>query len=226
MRHWSFRRSTNRTVPAQRTHHLRRLTFLALGMAGATVSPGGAATQTFVVDSSQSRIAIEVGKAGALSFLAGHTHEVQGSAMRGTLEIDTADPERSQVHLEIDASALTLTGKGDPPADVPKVQRGMLSDEVLDVARYPTISFQSSGVSIGNRTPAAIDMAISGTLTLRGTSRSVTIPVHVDVQPHIVTGSGQFTIKQTEYGIKPVSVGGIVAVKDALNIRFTIVGRQ
>jgi hypothetical protein len=32
-------------------------------------------------------------------------------------------------------------------------------------------------------------------------------------------------LKQTDYGIKPVSVGGVVSVKDAVEIDFTIVGR-
>jgi hypothetical protein len=30
-------------------------------------------------------------------------------------------------------------------------------------------------------------------------------------------------VKQTDYGITPVSVGGVVKVKDALNVEFTVV---
>jgi hypothetical protein len=41
-----------------------------------------------------------------------------------------------------------------------------------------------------------------------------------------LTATGKFTIKQTDFGIKPISVGGVVKVKDDLNINFTIVARE
>ncbi len=34
--------------------------------------------------------------------------------------------------------------------------------------------------------------------------------------------NGTFSVKQTDFGIKPISVGGAVNVKDALSIHFTI----
>jgi len=40
-----------------------------------------------------------------------------------------------------------------------------------------------------------------------------------------LTATGRFTVKQTDHGSKPVSVGGVVSVKDAVNASFTIVGR-
>ena len=40
-----------------------------------------------------------------------------------------------------------------------------------------------------------------------------------------LTATGHFAVKQTEYGIKPVSVGGVVSVKDAVDVSFTIAGR-
>jgi len=39
-----------------------------------------------------------------------------------------------------------------------------------------------------------------------------------------VTGTGRFSLKQSDYGITPVSVAGVVSVKDALDITFTVVG--
>jgi hypothetical protein len=36
--------------------------------------------------------------------------------------------------------------------------------------------------------------------------------------------TGRFPVKQSDYGMKPVSVGGVVSVKDTVNVSFTIVG--
>src|ERR1700722_10320978 len=109
------------------------LTCVACGFAiVATVR--GAASRSYTIDSSQSSATIEVGKTGAFSFAAGHTHEVIAPAIAGTITDDTA---RSNVRLTIDASLLKVTGKGESADDVPKVQATMLGAQVLDVQHYP-----------------------------------------------------------------------------------------
>jgi polyisoprenoid-binding protein YceI len=130
------------------------------------------------------------------------------------------------VRVEIDATALKVTGKGDPPKDVPEVQRVMSSDKVLDVERYPTILFQSTNVSVESRTDTTVNLLVTGTLALHNVIRSLSVPVHVELAADTLTASGRFPVKQTDYGIKPVSVGGVVAVKDAVDISFTIVARE
>jgi hypothetical protein len=42
----------------------------------------------------------------------------------------------------------------------------------------------------------------------------------------MVTATGRFALKQTDYGIRPVSVGGVVSVKDSVDISFTIVAAE
>jgi polyisoprenoid-binding protein YceI len=197
---------------------------LCLGLAAA--APLGTATRTFRIDPDRSRASIAVGKAGAFSFAAGHTHEVAIPAVSGTVTVETDAVERSTVRLEIDAASLRVTGKGDPPKDVPEVQRVMLSDKVLDVDRYPKILFQSTGVTVERRTGTTLDLNVVGTLTLRQVARPIRVPVHADLDAGTLTASGRFQVKQTDHGIKPVSVAGVVSVKDALDISFTIVARD
>jgi len=180
--------------------------------------------RTFTVDGSRSRAMIAVGKAGAFSFAAGHTHEVEAPSIAGTVGVNAAEPERSTVHLRIDARKLRVTGKGEPPDDVPKVQEKMLSDEVLDVGNYPTITFDSTHIVVKRRTGASLDLNVEGNLTLHGVTHALAAPVTVTIGPTL-TANGRFAVKQTDYGMKPVSVGGVVAVKDALEISFTIVAR-
>jgi len=198
------------------------LSVSCLGVAvSATVR--GASASLYEVDRDRSRAVIEVGKAGALSFLAGHTHEVVGP-IAGVVHLDQPDGH-SDVQLEIDAGALRVTGKGDPPDDVPKVQQAMLSDQVLDVRHYPLIVFRSLSVTIKTQTPTALDLAVAGQLTLHNVTRSFTVPVKVALDGDQLTATGAFPLKQTDFGIRPISVGGVVAVRDTLNISFTIIAR-
>jgi polyisoprenoid-binding protein YceI len=205
----------------------RSLAFLCLGffVVAGSMTLQSVGPRAFEVDGNTSHIVIEVGKTGALSLFAGHTHEV-AAPIRGVVHLDSQDPSHSDVHLEIDAAALNVTDKGDPPADVPKVQQVMVSNQVLDVGRYPTILFQSTNVAIKVQTATTLNLTVTGQLTLHNVTRSVTVPVSGQLGGSELTATGRFLLNQTDYGIKPVSVGGVVAVKDALTISFTVIARE
>jgi polyisoprenoid-binding protein YceI len=185
---------------------------------------GAAALRTFMVEPEQSRALIDVGKSGAFSF-AGHTHEVEAPLTSGVIHLDTDDPPRNDVRLEFNAAAMHVTGKGDPASDVPKVTATMLSDMVLDVSRYPAIVFESTGVT-AKGSAAALDLSVTGRLTIHGKTQMVTAPVSVKIAGDRLTATGKFVIKQTDYGITPISVGGVVKVKNELNITFTVAARE
>jgi hypothetical protein len=51
------------------------------------------------------------------------------------------------------------------------------------------------------------------------------VPVTVRTDDATLTATGHFEVKQTDYGIKPISIGGVVSVKNSVNVSFTIVGR-
>lgn len=196
-------------------------------MSGVTIAAivSGAAARSYKIDSSRSRATIEVGKSGVFSFAAGHTHEVIAPSIAGTIAVDITDPVHSNVRVTIDASALRITGKGESADDVPTVQETMSGTQVLDVQRFPTITFSSTSVAIKNHRGATLDAMVTGQLTLHNVTRSITVPVAVRLDGAILTATGRFPIKQTEYGMKPVSVGGVVSVKDTVDVSFTILGR-
>ena len=192
--------------------------------AAASVGLLAAGPRTFTVETQRSRALIDVGKSGAFSF-AGHTHEVEAPLTGGVVHLDPEALSRSDVRLEFNAAAMRVTGKGDPPDDVPKVTQAMLGEQVLDVKKYPSIVFESTGVT-GKGALPSFDLSVAGKLTIRGTTRPVTAAVAVKVDGATLTATGKFTIKQTDFGIKPISVGGVVKVKDELTINFTIAARE
>jgi len=185
-----------------------------------------AVTQTYRVDPARSQTTIHVGKAGAFSFIAGHTHEVSGPIENGSVDVDLDNPPRSSIRLAIATSELKVSAQGEPAGDAPKVQEAMESGNVLDVAHHPRITFESTGVTLKSRRGPVLDVTVTGALTIRGVSQTVTVPVRVEIADGSVTAAGRFVIKQTAFGIKPISVGGVVAVKDTLDIEFSIVAKN
>lgn len=137
--------------------------------------------------------------------------------------VDPAYPEGAAVAIEIRTADLRVSGEGELPEDVPKVQQTMASAEVLDAARYATITFQSTAIAVQERRGPALALAVTGDLTLHGETKPLTVRVRVEVTTNQVAARGTLSVKQSDYGITPVSVGGVVSVKDALTIHFTIV---
>jgi polyisoprenoid-binding protein YceI len=185
-----------------------------------------AANATYRVDESKSHATIHVGKAGAFSFLAGHSHEVSGPIQSGSVDVDAEDPSRSRVQLIIAAADLRVAAEREPEGDAPKVQEAMASDKLLDVAHHPRITYESRGVTLKDRQGSVLNLSMTGQLTIRDVMRDVTAPVRVELGETDLAATGRFSIKQSEFGIKPISIGGVVAVKDALEIEFSIVARK
>ena len=179
--------------------------------------------QEFRVDPAATSVVVQVGRAGLFKF-AGHDHEVAAPGVAGRISLDSTDPSRSRVALQFDAKALKVTGKGEPAEDVAEVQRTMLSERVLDVARYPTISFESDRVAVQQRSAGSLTLRVDGRLTLHGVTKTMTIPVAVRLNGNRMTATGEATVRQSDFGIQPVSAGGgTVRVKDEVDVMFTIV---
>jgi polyisoprenoid-binding protein YceI len=185
-----------------------------------TSGPGQVA---LTVDAANSQVVIQVGKAGLLGF-AGHAHEVAAEDVRGQVTFDPSDLSRAAVSLEFQAAALRVTGKGEPPEDVAEVQRVMLSDRVLDVKRFPTISFRSRRVTVAAQSTTTADLRVDGDLTLHGTMRPMTVRVSaaLDAEGRL-TARGSCSLLQSDFGIVPVTAaGGTVRVRDAIDVRFVV----
>lgn len=182
--------------------------------------------QVFTIDAAASHVVIHVGKTGMFGF-AGHAHEVLAPSVTGRVSVEPDDWQRSSVSLEFDVAALKVDGKGEPPADVPQVQQVMLSEQVLDVKRFPTVAFRSRRVSAAPQAANGAVLAIEGDLTLHGVTRPLTIHASATRQAERLTTRGTFVIKQTDFGIRPVTAGGgTVKVKDEVQVEFVLEARR
>ncbi|MGE5813111.1 MAG: YceI family protein [Acidobacteriota bacterium] len=198
--------------------------FLAIALAAIALKGSAApATPPSGLDAAESHVLVEVGKTGALSFVAGHPHVIEGP-IHGTLSVDPTHPELAAAVFEISTGDLVVRDEGEPPEDVEKVQHTMAGPDVLDVSQYPTVTFRSTSIEVEHRSANELKLTVIGNLTLHGTTRSIAVPVIAEFPGNVVTARGRFSVKQTDYGMRPVSVaGGLVSVKDAVTIHFTIV---
>jgi polyisoprenoid-binding protein YceI len=199
-----------------------RLVALAILLAIMAALAAAQQSEELVIDPGQTTITLHVGRAGVFGF-AGHDHEVVAPAVQGQIALDRSNISRSTVSATFDATALKVTGKGEPAEDVPEVQQVMLSDRVLDVQRYPTITFRSRQVSVLKQSTNQATLRVTGDLTLHGVSRPLDVPVTVEFTTNGLRASGKTTVQQSQFGIRPVTAGvGTVRVKDDVDVMFSI----
>ena len=87
------------------------------------------------------------------------------SDFTGTVRVDEEEPENSSVSLKIDAASID-TNNADR-------EQHLRSDDFFAVQAYPTITFDSSRIA----KTSAETYDVTGTLTIRGVAREVTLPV-------------------------------------------------
>ena len=162
------------------------------------------------IDTARSTIHIHVGKSGLFS-AAGHEHWVTAPIANG--EIEESEPPHISFH--VDAAKMTVDPDKDLTAAQQEEVRNTMLTKVLDSAHFPAIDFRSTSVE-----KTADGWTIKGELNLHGQAHAVSASVHK--QGDVYTGRCQ--IKQTDFGINPITVaGGMVKVKNDLQIELSIV---
>ena len=199
-------------------------TGLALAAALSVAVAATAAERAYSVTGSESRFLIQVGRSGLFKF-AGHEHEVLARSFTGRILADPEALERSSVSLSFKSAALQVSGRDEPAEDVPKVQEAMLGPKVLDVARFPEISFQSTRVAGQIVGSGVYELELQGELTVRGVVRPLTLSLRVELANDRLVASGRTSLRQSDFGITPISVAGVVKVKNELAIDYEIVAR-
>lgn len=166
------------------------------------------------IDSSHSKITVHVLKSGVFSAFA-HNHEIDAPIEGG--EVDESGAP--SVELRVDARKLRVVDSEASTDTRAKIQETMLGPQVLDGNRFPDIHFKSTQVEA----QGADHWLVRGNLDLHGQTHPVA--VGVSLKDGIYRGTA--AVKQTDFGIKPVSIaGGSVNVKDEVKIEFEIAVSQ
>jgi hypothetical protein len=163
------------------------------------------------IDAARSTLTVLVYKSGLFSALADN-HVINAPIASAAI---SEDSPRS-IEVTVRSADLRVLDPSLSAERRAEVQARMLGREVLDVAKFPEIAFASTTIE-----PVGADRwQVTGRLTIRGQSRSITFSV---VRGN-TTYRGEVGIKQRDFGIEPIRVaGGTVKVKDELKVQFEIV---
>jgi polyisoprenoid-binding protein YceI len=171
------------------------------------------AAQDRSIDVERSTITIHVGKAGLLS-AAGHEHWVIAPISSGAIN----DSNAPRVEFTVETAKMRV--KPDPKVDAKteaQIQKDM-EEMTLETARYREIAFQSSHIEKA----AEGEWRVDGALSLHGVSK----PIRLNVRRDGDAFTGRTILKQTDFGIKPISIGGgAIKVKNEIEIEFRIYAR-
>ena len=153
---------------------------------------------------------VRTGKAGLLGF-AGHEHLIQAREFSGRIVYYPQQPESSRVTVSIATERLEVLTPPDT-AEIRKVTAAMRT-EVLGVAQYPEITLTSQAVEQARDT-----LRLQAALTLKSQTRTVPLVVRVQMGPDTLRATTTFTVRQSDYGIRPYrgGPGGTVRVADAV----------
>jgi len=180
-----------------------------LGAALLAVSAVAVAQET-AIDVQRSTITIHVGKAGLLS-AAGHDHWINAPISSGVIR------ESPSAHVEFTVETAKMTVKPDPKVDAntqATIQKDM-EDTTLETKKFPEISFKSSRIEkVGDG-----QWKVEGDLSLHGVTKPVTLTVKRTGESY----AAHTVLKQTDFGIKPITVGGgMIKVKNEVELDFQI----
>jgi polyisoprenoid-binding protein YceI len=203
---------------ANRIRNLRATIILIILCSTALLA---AQTPTTQSAAHQSAITIHVGKSGLFS-AAAHNHIIVTPIARANV-----DPAHLSAEITVLVKDMKVTDPEVSDKDRAEIQSTMLGPKVLDQEKYPEIHFKS--VHIEQTSPQ--HYRVAGTLELHGAKQEVTLEVisspaaaasaeHGTAQAHY---HGTAKLKQSDYGIKPISLfGGSVKVKDELELEFDV----
>ncbi len=170
------------------------------------------------VFSHDSKFEVTAHKSGLFSF-AGHEHLVRARAFSGRIVYVPSAPERSYLEIAIPTDSLEVLTPPDTE-EIRKVTAAMRSD-VLDVAHYPEIRFESTALVRTNE-----GFHVTGRLTMVGKTQEVRFDVTTSTGPDTLRASGGFEVLQTAFGIHPYhgGPGGVVRVADRVTFRVEVIG--
>lgn len=178
----------------------------------------------YVVDARASRFTVQAFATGVLSVM-GHNPKIGIRNFSGQVDFSAEAAEASGFRLSLQANSL---GVLDDISDKDRrdIEQNM-NEQILEAARYPEILYVAPAVSVTRLESALFSSTINGTLSFHGVTHNQSIPARIAVFDEMLRASGEFTLKQSDYGIKPVSfAGGALKIKDELKFSFEMVARK
>jgi polyisoprenoid-binding protein YceI len=182
------------------------------------------ATVRYLIDGKGSKFTARAFATGLLSAF-GHNPTIAIPDFEGEVLVNPSAIEESSARIVIHAASLTVTDDISDK-DRSEIERRM-HQEVLESDGYPDIVFECSKISASRTGEGQYWAALNGELSLHGITRNQPVSARVTLSGDTLRAAGDFSVRQSDYEIKPVSAaGGTVKLKDEIKLSFDITARK
>jgi polyisoprenoid-binding protein YceI len=189
-----------------------------------TAAQKGLTPVRFSIDAAASRFTVQAFATGMLSSF-GHNPTIGMRDYEGEIQSGAETYENALVRLTVKTSAMEVLDemKSD---DRQKLEQEMY-EHVLEVKRFPAAVFESKGITVQKLGNDQFLARVAGDLSFHGVSRTQAFDARVAQLGTMLRISGEFSLRQSDYGIQPVSfAGGALKLKDELKFKFEFVARK
>jgi polyisoprenoid-binding protein YceI len=172
---------------------------------------------TWSLDGSDGELLIRTGVAGRAAQL-GHRLTLAMRHWRATIQWDADEPVGAELVIDVGSLEVVRGEGGLTPLSGPEkiLVRGSALRS-LDARRSPRITFAANAVDETDD-----GYRLTGTLTIHGKTRPQTVDVRTDDLGDSWRISGETTVRQSEFGLKPYSqLLGSLKVADDVTVSFT-----
>ena len=178
----------------------------------------------YVIDSRSSRFTVQAFATGLLAKM-GHNPTIGIRDFSGEMEFNPEKLEAGGFRLVIKSASLSVQDDISDK-DLREIER-LMKAEVLETERFPEIVYEAPSISVTKMADMLCSAMLNGNLTMHGVTRKQPIVVRVAVLGNMLRASGDFSLDQTDYNIKLISVaGGALKLKNELKFSFEIVARK
>lgn len=181
--------------------------------------PGEAAVVRYRLIPEQSKFTVQAFAEGLFSAF-GHDPVLAIKDFTGEAQFVPGSFESASLKITIKADSIVLSNSEKDRLEIEQTMR----EQVLEIAKYPEIVFVSSNISVTRLSEGRYRARIIGDLTFHGvTQKNLWITAQGTVSGESLKAQGDFTLKQTDFGIKPFSAaGGTIKLKNELKFSFDI----
>ena len=149
------------------------------------------------------------------------SHDGVFKAWKGTATLGDT-PESSSVSFSVETASV-VSDPDDRGAFSEKLDGHLKSGDFFDVANHPTATFTST--TIVKDASKGGTHAVTGDLTIRGTTRPVTFPATVTMDKAGVKAKAEFTINRKDWGIMYAGMADDL-IRDGVVIKLDLVGKR
>jgi polyisoprenoid-binding protein YceI len=178
----------------------------------------------YAIDTRASRFTVQAFVSGFLSAM-GHNPTIEIRSYSGDVNFDPETLESGPFHMSIQLNSLNVQDDVSEK-DRREIER-LMNEQVIETSKYSQAGYEAAHPAIARLGDSLYTAFLDGQLSFHGVRRSLPITARIAAFGEMLRVSGDFTFKQSDYQIKPVSVaGGALKVKDDLKFSFEMVVRR